>query len=180
MHRECTFLLFLFSFCLVVSSQPTIFDACHNNELDVVEDLILGVDDLNIKNSDEDHLIFIACKYSELAIIRTLVNAGALLNVCNKKKFTPLMFACLYQPLKVVRYIVKCNDIDINACNCDGNTALVLACDRFRDNFDLEIIKYLLDHGVDINHESHQFNRSLRLAYLSRRNDLINLLSDII
>ncbi len=186
MHRECTLLLFLFSFCLVVSSQQDIFDACRNNKFDVVQDLLAGGVDVNQKDDLGNRAIFIACgECGSFDVIQVLVEHDARLNVVDNQDNTPLIVASRFNSLEVIKFLIEqCDNIDINAFNKNKESALLLACNRHQSkwpsnhSFDLRIVQLLINYDADINHENNNGKTPLILAHVHNNIELVALLSE--
>jgi ankyrin repeat protein len=66
-------------------------------------------------------------------------------------------------------------NIDINGYDYDGRTALKLSC----SNGHLDIVKYLITHGADINLTDARGNDALADAIRENRKDVIEYLKKI-
>ena len=64
------------------------------------------------------------------------------------------------------------NNSDINTCDKDGNTLLILAC----MNGNLEIVKYLLENGANPNCVNLRKNTALHYAIANHEYDIADLL----
>lgn len=106
----------------------------------------------------------LACKYL-LGAPRIDINAKE--NIFQR---TSLHFACIKSNFKIVQWLCQLNTIDLNAIDCDGNTALHLACNNNRYNF--KIVELLLigceeggaGGGCDINLKNSTNQSALDLA----------------
>ena len=138
--------------------------AIENGNFKMVE-LLLKYDKLNINAIDSKGwtaLHMIACKkgssedlkkYAEIAEL--LLKCGANINavVENKIKSTPLHLAIVRENFEMIKLFLKYDDIDINAKNDGGWTALHMIADKKGSEEELqkatEIAKLLLKKGAD-------------------------------
>ena len=63
----------------------------------------------------------------------------------------------------------------INGYDYDGRTALGLACSEGH----LDIVKYLINHGADVNHRDARGNNALDDAVRENRKDVIEYLKSL-
>jgi len=100
--------------------------------------------------------------------------------IFDKKAVTLFTFACISSLLneKVMNYFIECK-LDINRCNDEGKTALILACEN--GNYDVAV--HLIENGADINRPdenenypileaSREFNRNLFKYLIENKADL--------
>lgn len=128
----------------LVKKELNIFNLSKNNyntlfcnSKDTMEYLVnLGVDPFHISNVTGDNLLF----YSDLESIKYLCNLGLSALHENRKNETCIMVA----GYKEVKYLVEEQQADIHAVDKNGRNIL------FRNNKDIDIIKFALNHNVDI------------------------------
>ena len=98
----------------------------------------------HIRNGDG--ALAMACKSGSVACVRLLLKAGANANT-RGDWYTPLMWACMEGHTDVARVLLEEGGADVNAENCEFETALFLAAKN-----DLpELADLLLEHGADVN-----------------------------
>lgn len=68
----------------------------------------------------------------------------------NSNCWSNLMIASATGNIELVKYILK-KDTDVNYVSNDGNTALIVACQNFRNNNSKFIVKLLIENGADVN-----------------------------
>lgn len=94
-------------------------------------------------------LIMLAIPRNDRDLFNYLIEKGANVNIRIKYNNTPLMFASAsYPKIYYVKKLVE-NGAEVNAVNDKNNTALMMSIGVANKEDDLEIIKYLLDHGAD-------------------------------
>ena len=80
---------------------------------------------------------------------------------------------CLYS-----RYLLA-RGARVNARDFMGNTAIILACDRYANKETLEMVKILAEHGADINAVNKAGNPAVGVAMMANRPDVMGLLIDL-
>ena len=138
-----------------------------------------GADVNAINGYGGDTALHIAVQRANLELIkylyeRTGVNVKAVDEYGNtllhKVAFNPTFAA-----IKVMQYLYEQNNMDVRAVNCDGNTALHIAA-RF-DN--LEVVKFLCNHGSDVMANNKQGKTALYFAEnYSRNPEIVKFLRD--
>ena len=98
--------------------------------------------------------IHYACEHGMLPIVKYLISKGCDTNPKTLKKETPFYFACINNHFSVAEYLLNNTKIDINCKDYHGKTLLEIA--YFRHN--LELVKFLVEHGCDINIEDESGN----------------------
>jgi len=148
---------------------PLIF-ACRYGYESIAKYLIDHGANVNEVMDDGNTALTVACSYNEENknenIIKYLIDNGAdlnkkgeYININGKYRrilVTPLIIACRYGKEKLFEYFIKHVAI-INEVMDDGNTTLIVACRFNNDNKNENIIKYLIDHGADINKKGNQY-----------------------
>jgi len=134
------------------------------NELEYIEILIDNNANINIKDNDGNTPLMIACAFRRIEQINLLLRKGANTEDTNNEGISALDFLCFDKELGLkrseinichasqqdncIKYLIQRNATltDINYKN-DKFTPLHLAC----YNNNLEMIKYILERGNDIN-----------------------------
>lgn len=93
--------------------------------------------------------LFIAIEKGSVQDVDRLVRIPKVLNVQNKYGWTPLIVAIYNNNKDIVKTLLM-SGADLNICNFKGTTPLMYAKSAFVKTNDPEIIKLLLDFGVDI------------------------------
>jgi ankyrin repeat protein len=94
-------------------------------------------------------LLILAIPRNDEELFNYLIEKGANVNIRVKDNNTPLMFASgSYGKIYYVKKLIE-HGAEVNAVNVKNTTALMYTVKAANRDDDLEIIKYLLDHGAD-------------------------------
>lgn len=129
------------------------------NDLDAIQYLIQRGDDINeYPKTNKYPALFIAVQYGYIHIIRLLLENGADINLRFDKK-TVFNDIFLYGDneycINTIELLLQYK-ADINSQDCDGDILLFEAVYQNR----VDVVKYLLDHGANINH-TNNFNQTV-------------------
>ncbi|KAJ5078069.1 ankyrin repeat protein [Anaeramoeba ignava] len=178
--------------------------ACKNQNMsfEVTKLLIEKGADINIKNSDEETALHNACRNRKIPfeIIKLLVENGAdinaktcIIDLFGFEEYPALHYAYWNQPFQVVQYLLE-KGANVNNTGNDGTTILHSACGNNSisiehieyliqkvlhlacQNNSLEIIKYLVEKGVDINAKTNDNETVLHLACQNNSIEIIKYL----
>lgn len=151
-----------------------------DNDLNRVKALVEEHPDIvNITNSAGEGPLYMASHFGHLPIIEHLVEHGADIDLKeNRNNWTALNLAVYGAHTNVVEYLLNAG-ADWNIPTKYGDTPLIIACHRNKNNSHLEIIKMLLILGADITVENTGGLNAL--SYAEENNDeiVIQLLTDI-
>jgi len=132
-----------------------IHSAARGGRLGVVEQLLrYGVNPTSITH-DGETLLFSAVSGGNENMVKLVLGANGSKDIncfTRKNGMSPLVVAALMKRSDLVKILVE-NGADVKAGHADGYTALHAAAAK--DN--LEIVRYLLDHGADPNAEDIYF-----------------------
>lgn len=107
-----------------------------------------GLSDPNAKNHRGYTPLHMACRYNTIAVVKELLQYNAMVNVVSYRGYTPLHMAVGRKDpdLPMIELLLNCG-ADINAVDCDGNSALFFAKWYGRP----EVVVHLLKQGADPN-----------------------------
>lgn len=116
--------------------------AVQKHLFEVVQVLAHEKADFDAPNQRGDTPLLMAAQSGHSDILTVCLNAKANINHQNRDGVTPLMAAVRHDNLGAAKRLLDCRDLDINAKDNDGNTA-VSKCSA-------DLAYLLLDHGVDV------------------------------
>src|SRR5215471_2744915 len=103
----------------------------------------------SVSGQDEGKSLFEALRQGEVAKVRAAISKGADINSRDQYGNTLLMQTAVYATRADLEFLLAHGaDVDVNAANKAGHTALMRAMP------DLAKIKLLVEHGADINAET--------------------------
>lgn len=127
--------------------------SCYYNYYEITELLLKYGANINyISENYNETPLRLACTNENSKIIKLLINNGAKLNNLNHDRYTELIYLCLYGNLEMIKLLFQTFDIDVDYINRSSNSciySLTEACDAKKNSY--EIVKFLLEKGVDIN-----------------------------
>lgn len=135
----------------------------------------VNFDELNNNNKTPLHYI---CKTYDTDAIKILIQAGANPNIKDKSGNTPpLILAKISIPprfdVHTWTYLIK-NISDINITNNNKQSLLHFAC----KNNNIELIQYLIDHGINVNLSDNDGIKPSDHAWRNRSLHIVNLLNE--
>jgi len=154
--------------------------AIQSNNIAKVEELVnLNLRYVTVANSVGETPLYMAAYFGHLAIINYLVDNGADINLQEPRAgWSPLHMAISQGKTDVVEYFIN-QGADWNMQTRYGDTPLILAFRKNKNNSHLEIIKMLLIVGADITIENTIGQNVLYYAEEQNNAELIKLLTDI-
>ncbi|MHB9146875.1 MAG: ankyrin repeat domain-containing protein [Candidatus Amoebophilus sp.] len=167
--------------------------ACDNDQLEVVKYLIEKGADVNAKGQYGQTTLHWACRQGYLEAVKYLVEKGANIHATDNSGNTPLNWACRQGYLEAVKYLVE-KGADVNAKtkwvtefeyeygyseheyveDKYDYTPLLCAC----ENDHLEVVKYLIEKGADINAKNQKGETPINIARQKKYKALVNLLTE--
>ena len=102
---------------------------------------------INIKFKSGDTPLIYSIKNGMFHIFKYLIESGSDVNIPDFYEHTPLMISVRNRFESMVTELLKYN-VDINAKNSDGETALIL-CSHYRDNKSFNILNKLIENGAN-------------------------------
>ena len=122
--------------------------AAENNQVSIIEYLISQKVYLDIKNESGDTALMRAVLRNNFKSAEILIKEGASLKIRDNRGYTPLLRACEKGNLEMAKLLIKDkSEFKEKVLLNPKKTALHLAIKK--DN--LELIKWLLENGLDIN-----------------------------
>lgn len=120
--------------------------AAQEGHLEVIQCLVAAHADVNAADGLGFTPLHIAAGEGESRIVEELLKAGASAKIRNPSDCsgTPLHLACAWDRMEVVKLLVESSDVEINARNSEGKTALDCAL----ENEFIPIATYLVEHGA--------------------------------
>lgn len=94
--------------------------------------------------------LMLAANYNKYESIKTLIEVGADVNARDVDGLTPLMHAVASNALESVKLLLQNKKIDIDAADCNGQTALIIAAYYGY----IDILKLLIKVGANVNYSS--------------------------
>jgi ankyrin repeat protein len=168
--------------------------------LEIVKYLIDNGADVNAKDRSGDTVLMLVAFWGDLEIVRLLIDKGADANAKDVVGETVLMLAAKGGNPEVVKFLVD-QGLDVNAETNDGETALMRAtdwdyqlyienkhkrggcCGEYEDGQvpaalgkHLEIVKYLIDKGADVNAKDKNGQTAVSLASEKNQTEIVQYL----
>ncbi|GAX26396.1 hypothetical protein FisN_2Hh184 [Fistulifera solaris] len=129
-----------------------LMNAVTDRNLPMVHLLLQHRADVNATDLDGRTPLFEAVSWNHPSLIRLLIQQGAEVNHREHLLgLTPLLFAVVHKRVAAVETLLQCPDLDVNAPNATGHTALHLNCQENPNGWRLEpkrlqILQLLLQH----------------------------------
>ncbi len=166
------------------SSSPLLL-ATHYNNTNYINILLSNKCDVNLTNLNNNTCLMYACMFNNYEIVIKLIDLGADINAKDLQQDSPFLYACGCDNkgllnLDIIKYLHK-NNCEINNTSREKYNALHYAsgCISLKSNID--IIKYLIDIGVNIDLIDKDNNTFLDylIKYEDDNDKLYNLLNTI-
>lgn len=149
-------------------NENELFKAISENDIEKVKNLVKnGVNVNAITHSNRTILIDASWK-GYLEIVKCLVENGADINVKDNEGYTALIWALIFEKFNVVAYFIENCKVDIDAQynikyfnNVKDGIYTILMIASMKGH--LEIVKYLVDKGADINIEDDKCDTALNM-----------------
>lgn len=107
--------------------------------------LLEGLDDVNIRNKDDENLLHVAVAFANVDAAVELIKRGIDVNAANRKGATPLHYACVHQNATIAQQILD-HGGDFEVVDEHGNTPLWTAVFNARGKYD--VVNVLLAKGA--------------------------------
>ena len=142
-----------------------------NSRFDMVELLVKGGADVNVRNIHQSSPLYEAVEIGSLDAVRSLLSHGAVVNTLGRNGDSPLHKAVQLQKLDITELLLQ-RGADVNIRNMYSSTPLheAVHCGN------LDIMQLLIVHGADVNSPDYQGDSPLRKALRSQKPDVVELL----
>ena len=147
-------------------------EATSSGQLKLVKYFIENGVDVNEKDTYGNTSLMLASKKNNLELIKYLVENGADVNANNDWNNTALVYATFYSQLENIKYLFE-NGAGTKAV--DKNRAFLFACEKGP----IEIVKYFVGKGADVNAQVEDHQASLVLAFYYSGLEMMNYLIEI-
>jgi ankyrin repeat protein len=142
------------------------------DDLSEVKDLVKAGVSVNTVDPYGDPMLVLAVKEKSLKVFDYLLSSPEInVNKANSYGETPLMMASINGDLEMVKTLVEIKKADINQ---SGWNPLIYACSKGR----LDVAKYLVQHGADVNSTSPNGSTPLMMAAMSGNEYVVKYLLD--
>lgn len=156
--------------------RTVLIDAAWKGHLEIVKYLVENGADINAKDNSGRTALIWASYEGKLGVVKYLVDKGADINVKDNEGYTALIWALIFEKLNVVEYFIESCAIDIDAKynikyfgNVKDGSYTILMIASMKGY--LEIVKYLVDKGADINIENDKCDTALNMICSSSDNN---------
>ncbi|XP_062585229.1 uncharacterized protein LOC134246896 [Saccostrea cucullata] len=149
--------------------------AAENGELEIAKTLIQHNANVNGTNSDGETPLFYATKGSHCNIMKLLIDYKTKIDIQNKYGNTCLHLSVQNPSSDDVMLFLLKNGADVNVCNEDGVTALMVATEETQNIRDKRI-SALIEHGADVNAQDKFGKTALHRATENFHLNVINIL----
>ena len=123
---------------------------------------------------DDNSLIKESSELQVQSLYQILIKNPYLVNAVDDKKQTILSYSLINNNIEISNLILTSPIIDLDYQDKEGNTYLHLAVLSQQE----EIIKSLIEKGININKQNKEGNTALHFAYMINDNSIINILLD--
>lgn len=128
---------------------------------------------INFVDDDGRTPLHYAAEYCQMDSIFALIDANDTdVNAKDNNGNTPLHLAVKNNKLESIQALAVHSNLDLNSCDLTGNNSVMIAAKR---GFD-DIVYYLLNHEIDVNHQNILGLSSLHFAVQKRQENIVSLL----
>ncbi|VDI03178.1 Hypothetical predicted protein [Mytilus galloprovincialis] len=187
----------LFGFCSYVNTQTDFgwtslyiacFQACLNGHYETVN-ILLNLNgqksnscmDTRLRDEDGWSVLHAACSSGHTEVVKLLIKAGVDINIESTNGSTPFFLACIKGSYNTVKFLLDLNGnvfssiVNITIKDQAKRSALHAAC-----NFGhLNVLKLLIDEGMNVNDTADEFLTPLYFACQKGHFDIVKFLLDL-
>ncbi|VDI25530.1 ankyrin repeat domain-containing protein 17 [Mytilus galloprovincialis] len=158
--------------------------ACEKGRIAVVRYLMKSNEDINAGKADETTALSATCQNGHTEVAQLLLDNKAdinITNIYNQNTLTPLFLACRHGCHDTVKYLLDLNGqalnsrVDTTIKHKKGWSALHVAC----QNGHKEVIKLLIDVGININDTTNSGSTPLHKACFGGQYETVKFLLDL-
>ena len=174
-HLSLLGLTALVSFTLAAKVDDDLLDACMQEQLETVKDLVINKGaNVNHADAQGETPIISASFMNNLEIVKFLAEKGANVNHAKDNGFTALIWASFENNLEMVKYLVE-RGADLNHADNDDYTALIWAANQNST----ETAKFLVEEKyANVHHVDSQGNTALSYASKNENAEMVKFLQD--
>ena len=149
-------------------------DCCFYGQIPIAQVLIQNGVDMNERDRAGAFPLHIASSSGKLDVVQWLISSGAAVDEVDNIGRTPFMVACLHGHLAVAHFLAEHGaNIRVKSSEADDfNTALHLACQCGN----VDVIRWLVDCGLDLNVENKKKQTPMMVAVASRSYEAIRFI----
>ena len=151
--------------------------AAESGDLAEVRRLLAIGAGINDKSGErEETALVAAASGARTEVVKALLKEGADVNTRNKFGQTALIVACMFprEPKEVVGLLLGTADLDLDARDDRGSTALIVAAYTGQT----EVVRMLLQKGADVSMRSSTYGTALECATKEKRTAIVDLLKN--
>ncbi|XP_024880819.1 uncharacterized protein LOC112460398 isoform X1 [Temnothorax curvispinosus] len=145
---------------ITYNNLPPLCFAAQKGYEKIVQILIAGGANVNVKSTENVTPLHLAAVNGHDNVVKVLLDNKANINVKNNDNRTPDELAVARGHLQVVKLLMQCEKIDIVFKRNDDYTILHIASEESN----LEMIKYLVDKGSDVNAKNASGSKPIHIA----------------
>ena len=146
--------------------------AAQKGHIDILEILLKKGAKVNVVDNETGKTALLwACIDRKIASVKKLVEFGASVNIPDHNGVTPLMWVLRSRYTGIGRFLLSVDNIDVDAQDKDGKTALMWAAQEGRVNF----VEFLLEKGADVRKKDKKGWSAVDWAFHHGKLDIINM-----
>ncbi|KAF8771011.1 Serine/threonine-protein phosphatase 6 like protein [Argiope bruennichi] len=149
--------------------------AASEGAIEVVKILLKKKAKINARSVDGYTPLHLAVYSGHITVVKLLIESGANVNIADYKNRTAIELAVAHGKLEIVKMLSELKRINIHDKANDGLSLLHIAAQFGR----LDIMKYLIEKGIDISSENDAGTKSIHFAARDGHKDIVQFLLDL-
>ncbi|KAF8763623.1 Serine/threonine-protein phosphatase 6 like protein [Argiope bruennichi] len=158
-----------------VDKVTPLHNAASGGNHEVVKILLNQKAKINARSADGSSPLHLAVYPGHTSVVKLLIENGANVNIADYKNRTAIELAVAHGKLEIVKMLSKLKRVNIHDKANDGFSLLHIAA-QFGH---LNIMKYLIEIGADINSENDAGTKPIHFAAREGHKDIVQFLLDI-